>query len=186
MPNPNFLPDAMSLDPDRQQIFESCVDQCADSMYRVAFRLLGDANLAQELVQETYLNAWKSIGQLRETDRMRAWMFSILRNQYTKLLTRETRAPQPQEEMQSVPAAPPADHATRDAVQQAIEELDEKHKLPVLLVSMEGLSVDQAAEILDVPRGTVLSRLHRGRAKLKQKLALSLPADALMGESHGV
>jgi RNA polymerase sigma-70 factor (ECF subfamily) len=57
-----------------------------------------------------------------------------------------------------------------ERVQAALEQLEDNHKLPILLVSMEGLSVDEAAEVLGWPRGTVLSRLHRGRQRLRQKL----------------
>ena len=57
-----------------------------------------------------------------------------------------------------------------DRVQAAVATLDDKHKLPILLVSLEGMTVEEAAKALDVPRGTVLSRLHRGRQKLKEIL----------------
>ena len=63
------------------------------------------------------------------------------------------------------------DQDTVDRVQAALETLDEKHKLPVLFVSLEGMTVDEAASALEIPRGTVLSRLHRGRQKLKQILS---------------
>ena len=75
---------------DSQTQFEECVSTCAESMYRVAFRLTGNQTLASELVQETYLNAWKSLDSLKDNNRMRSWMFSILRYQYTKLLRRES------------------------------------------------------------------------------------------------
>jgi len=55
-----------------------------------------------------------------------------------------------------------------DIVQHAIQQLDDDQRMPILLVSMEGLSVDEASEILNIPRGTVLSRMHRGRKRLKE------------------
>ena len=154
-----------------QQRFEECVESCADSLFRVAFRLTGNQTLASELVQETYLNAWKSIDNLRVPERMRAWMFSILRNQYTKLLRKEKRNVQTVAHLNDVSKPEQTKDDVTDRVQTALATLDEKHKLPVLLVSIEGMTVDEAAKVLDVPRGTVLSRLHRGRQKLKEILS---------------
>jgi RNA polymerase sigma-70 factor (ECF subfamily) len=159
-----------------QQRFEECVECCADSLFRVAYRLTGNRTLASELVQETYLNAWKSIGTLNDSDRMRAWMFSILRNQFTKLLRDEKRNPSTAENLGDVSlndasTMRPSNNEQVDRVQAALATLDEKHKLPVLLVSLEGMTVEEAASVLDIPRGTVLSRLHRGRQKLKEVLS---------------
>lgn len=159
----------MSADLQHQELFESCINQHADSMYRVAFRLTGDRELASELVQETYLHAWKGLGSLRDKTRMRSWVFGILRNQYTKLLRKlpkATQLAQPETVESSLREQAEPD-SIREMVQKAVKQLDEKHKMPILLVSMEGMSVEEAGEILDVPRGTVLSRLHRGRKQLK-------------------
>ena len=153
------------------QRFEECVECCANSLFRVAYRLTGNQTLAAELVQETYLNAWKSIGNLKDPDRMRAWMFSIMRNQYTKLLRLEKRSVPTKEHLNDVSKPEIAENDTADRVQAALARLDDKHKLPVLLVSLEGMTVDEAAAILETPRGTILSRLHRGRQKLKQLLS---------------
>jgi len=102
---------------------------------------------------------------------MRAWMFSILRNQYTKLLRKEKRSVQTLEHLNDVSKPKTIKNDVTDRVQAAVATLDDKHKLPVLLVSLEGMTVDEAAKILEVPRGTVLSRLHRGRQKLKEILS---------------
>ena len=171
LPEHNIPAIFMSDDSQHRQLFESCIDQNADSMYRVAYRLTGDRELASELVQETCLNAWRSIGSLKDASKMRGWVFAILRNQYTKVLRKlpaERQLAQP-ESVQSVgPTSEPDETTTQAIVQQAIEQLDDHHKFPILLVSMEGMSVDAASEVLDVPRGTVLSRLHRGRKQLKE------------------
>ena len=98
-------------------------------------------------------------------------MFSILRNQYTKLLRKEKRNLQTIPHIEDVSKPEQTKDDVTDRVQTALAALDEKHKLPVLLVSIEGMTVDEAAKVLDVPRGTVLSRLHRGRQKLKEILS---------------
>ena len=156
---------------DTRKQFEACVERCADSMYRVAWRLTGNSGDADDLVQESYIQAWQKIDSLRDPDRMRSWMFAILRNQFLKSVRKKKPVASP--EVESV-----ADHRTDesaveenvDAVQQALTQLDEDQRMPILLVSMEGLSVDEASEILQIPRGTVLSRMHRGRQKLKELL----------------
>jgi RNA polymerase sigma-70 factor (ECF subfamily) len=160
----------MPTDPELQQRFEQCVDDCAGSLFRVAFRLTGNRTLASELVQETYLNAWKNISGLKDPERMRSWLFAILRNQYSKLIRKESRTAPASGQLDSIAVMSKTNDQTTDLVQEAIARLDENHKLPVLLVSMEGLSVDEASKLLDLPRGTVLSRLHRGRQKLKEIL----------------
>ncbi len=151
--------------------FEACVDTCADSLYRVAFRLTGNATLAGELVQETYLNAWLGVDSLHDVSRMRSWLFSILRFQYTKLLRREGKFGERVSDLDALPSPNQSrPNQVVDRVQAAMQQLPEMHKLPLLLVAMEGLSVEEAASSLNIPRGTVLSRLHRGRQKLKEIL----------------
>ena len=157
--------------PEAQRQFEECVECCADSLFRVAYRLTGNRTLASELVQETYLSAWKSIDSLKDPDRIRAWMFSILRNQYTKLLRKEKRHVPTSEHLSDFSKPDPTNENAVDRVQAALAMLDDNHKLPVLLVSLEGMTVEEAARVLETPRGTVLSRLHRGRQKLKEILS---------------
>ena len=162
----------MAIEADQRKKFEQCIEACAGSLYRVAFRLTGNATLANELVQETYLNAWRSIDSLKDTNKLRSWLFAIMRNQYSKIVIKENKAISTTDQIEGIGTAETTrrqelQQELRRAVQEAVNELDEKHRLPVLLVSMEGMTVDQAAEILQIPRGTVLSRLSRGREKLK-------------------
>lgn len=158
----------MSKQTDRRELFEQCIESCADSMYRVAFRLTGDSTLATDLVQETSLAAWKNLDSLRDPQRMRSWIFSILRNQYSKLVRHEKRNPTAIEAIEEIPKNESHDREElRQTVQLSVSQLEEKHRMPLLLVSMEGFSVDEAAEILQIPRGTVLSQLSRARDKLK-------------------
>ena len=160
----------MANDQKRKQAFEECVAQCADSLYRVAFRLTGNQTLACELVQETYLNAWQDISKLKSEQRIRSWMFAILRNQYTKLLRKEKKVSNAIQAMSEVATSQNDDDELSDRVNQALARLKESQRLVVLMVSMEGMTVDETAEILGLPRGTVLSRLHRGRESLKRIL----------------
>ena len=167
----------MTNDMQLKRLFEQCVDEHADSLYRVAFRLMGSRELAEELVQETYLNAWRNISSLRDSKKLKSWMFAVLRNQYGKLVRRVTKNRRQSVQNIDELAAPSDDSnaLAQFALRSALQELNDDHKLPLLLVAMEGMTAQQAAEILEIPRGTVLSRLHRGREKLKEILNRSDP-----------
>ena len=156
--------------------FQQCVDDHADAAFRVAFRLLGNRDRAEELVQETYVQAWRSLNSLKDPQKIRSWLFAILRNQYAKSL-RSNRPvfPLESEPIQQAERSPDVEEA-QELVQQAIQQLDEEHRLPLLLVAMEGMSAEDAGETLGIPRGTVLSRLHRARQKLKMILEPKLNA----------
>lgn len=158
--------------PDSRKLFEQAVESHAESMYRVAWRLTGNANAADDLVQETFSQAWQKIDSLKDATKIRSWMFAILRNQNLKAIRRKNPAASPDVDLVTDHRSGEADNADRadriDLVQQAVEQLEEDQRMPILLVSMEGLSVEEAAEILGIPRGTVLSRMHRGRKRLKE------------------
>lgn len=168
----------MPKPPDPRMLFEECVESCADSMYRVAWRLTGDSGAAEDLVQETFVQAWQKIDSLRDVAKMRSWMFAILRNQNLKAIRKKKPTASP--DVEAV-----VDHRTdgsekteqASVVQGAIEQLEDEQRMPILLVSMEGMSVDEASEILDIPRGTVLSRMHRGRKRLKEILNREIDAN---------
>jgi RNA polymerase sigma-70 factor (ECF subfamily) len=132
----------------------------ADQVYRVARRLVGTREEAEELVQETYARAFRSWRSYSHGTNMRAWLLRILTNLNLDRGRRIQRTPdtQPLEEgdyylANKVSALP---HDFRDVV---------------VLVDIGDFSYADAAQILDVPLGTVMSRLHRGRRLLKQKLA---------------
>lgn len=168
----------------RERLFEQCVDAHAESLYRVAYRLTGNHDLANELTQESYLQAWAHIGTLKEITKLRSWMFAILRNQYSKLIRKIARTRQLDDSTANSIAAPQSEYSGEEpdsvrSVRNAIEQLEENQKLPLLLVAMEGLSVEEAADALDIPKGTVLSRMHRGRKKLKSILKSELEIEEL-------
>lgn len=153
--------------------FETAVDEWAGSLYRVAFRWCGNRDRAEEIVQETFIGAWKNIDQLKEPQRIKSWLFGVLRNQFLKNCRSNVRNFQ---HVDSTELLASSDLKTelQQQVQDAIAMLDEDQRLPILLVSMEGWSTEEAAELLGIPKGTVLSRLHRGRQRLKEILAREL------------
>lgn len=160
-----------------RRLIESAIEAYADSMFRVAFRLLGSREQAEEVVQETWIGAWKNTSQLRDPSQIKSWLFGILRNQCYTSVKRTRRIPQRFECLNE-----PIDHhdnanELQQQVQQAIQNLDEDQRLPILLVSMEGWTTQEAADFLQIPLGTVLSRLHRGRQRLKDILSRELELD---------
>lgn len=162
----------MQDDSNTRELFEACVANCADSMYRVARRLSGNSGEAEDLVQESFAQAWQKIDSLRDSSRMRSWLFAILRNQYLKSVRKKKPvASSDVEQIADHRTATPSEEGSSDIVQAALEQLDEDQRMPILLVSMEELSAEEASDILGIPRGTVLSRMHRGRQRLKEILS---------------
>ena len=103
---------------------------------------------------------------------MRSWLFAILRNQYLKSVRKKKPvASSDVEQIADHRTATPSEEGSSDIVQAALEQLDEDQRMPILLVSMEELSAEEASDILGIPRGTVLSRMHRGRQRLKEILS---------------
>ncbi len=175
------------LDEEKKRLFEHCVADHHAAMYRVALRLTGCTNAARDLVQEAYLQAWSGLEGLRDPQRMTSWLFAILRNQHLKRVRREGRnRPLREQDLQNLSDHHPASSRTYsgtvpqetiDQVQTAVEQLDDDHKWPLLLHVMEELSVQEVATALELPPGTVMSRLHRARKKLKAIIERQIIAD---------
>lgn len=151
-------------------LFESAIDEFSETLYRVAFRMTGNHHSANDLVQETYLGAWRNITQVKDQTKLRGWLFAILRNQYSKTRQRQRINLSELGEIDGVPESRAHADDIQEMVQEAIQKLDDDLRLPILLVAMEGWSVAETAELLGIPVGTVLSRLHRGRGRLRQYL----------------
>lgn len=160
---------------DTRALYESLVRRHGSDLYRFAYRLVGDATRAEDLVQETYFHAWRSIGSLRDPEAGRAWLMTILRRRWARGLRREAHAPRVSrtgeadiDATASPLPGPDLDlFARRESVQAALDRLDVPLKEPFLLVFLEGLSCREAGERLSIPLGTVLSRIHRARASLR-------------------
>jgi RNA polymerase sigma-70 factor, ECF subfamily len=159
----------------------------ADQVYRVARRLVGSREEAEDLVQETYARAFRSWRSFTPGTNMRAWMLRILTNLNVDRGRRVQRSPQtqPLEESDYYLANKLASTAGEEALEQeqvverlsqdsvvtALSEISPQFREVVVLVDIGDFTYADAAQILDVPIGTIMSRLHRGRRALKQKLA---------------
>ncbi len=144
------------------------------SLYRYAFRLTGMAADAEDLSQQTFLIAQQKLHQLRDAERAAGWLFAILRSCYVKW--RRKRFPMTSTladlEMGEVPQ-PEAELSAVDGeeLQQVLGDLHEDLRLVLLMFYFEELSYKQIADELDMPIGTVMSRLSRAKQKLKERLS---------------
>ena len=171
--------------------FEEEVLELADQMYRVARRLVGSREEAEDLVQDAYARAFRSWRSFRPGTNLRAWLFRILTNLNIDRGRREQRAPdtQPIEEgdyylynrLEENGGAPDVDEVverlSQDSIVQALSSVPHDFRDVIVLVDIGDFSYQDAAQILDIPVGTVMSRLHRGRRILKQALAESAVGD---------
>ncbi|REK37610.1 MAG: RNA polymerase sigma factor [Planctomycetota bacterium] len=159
--------------PDARLSVSDLVEQYYELLYRFAYRLSGSSADAEDLVQQAFLAAHAKLDQLRESDKVRSWLFTIVHNAFRKQVRRQhpqafstlPSEPDPQVEAQ-VDAV-----ADADALQTALNQLTEEHRTPLILFYFEDFSYKQIAEMLDIPVGTVMSRLSRGKEHLRERMA---------------
>jgi RNA polymerase sigma-70 factor (ECF subfamily) len=145
-----------------------------ESVYRYAFRLCGSAADAEDLTQQTFLAAHRSLGQLREPASARSWLWAILRNCFLKELRRSGPVPAADLnlDLDAIPGELPDEvEIDQERLQEALGELPEVFRLVVVMYYFEDCSYREIAERLDMPIGTVMSRLARAKGHLRTKLA---------------
>lgn len=152
--------------------FQRLVADHSDAMYRLAFRLSGNAHDAEDLVQDAYRSAWKSRESYQHGRGDRAWLASILRRRCADQW-RRPRLPAgdglPVEELGAAGEDPLANQFT-DEVQQALDQLPHVLREALLLVVVGELTHQEAADLLGIPLGTALSRVSRARQQLREAL----------------
>src|SRR6266498_3802084 len=168
--------------------FESQALSFLDALYRTALRMTRSESDAEDLVQETYIRAFRFRDQFTPGTNLKAWLFRILTNTFINQYRRRAARPNETElddveesilyrQMRDVnpgaaspdPEAALLDGTLSSEVKEALEALPEKFRTTVLL-DVEGFSYKEIAELLDIPIGTVMSRLHRGRKFLQKRL----------------
>ena len=172
-----------------QADFERDAMQYTRQLYSAALRMTRNPADAEDLVQETYLKAYRAYHTFQEGTNLKAWLYRILTNTYINKYRKDSRRPSEVdlgtvEDMylyrrlgseESAEAARTTEDRVLDGlveseIKQAVEELPESFRMPVLLADLEGFSYKEIAEILDIPIGTVMSRLHRGRKAMQKRL----------------
>jgi RNA polymerase sigma-70 factor, ECF subfamily len=173
------------------------------SLYSAALRMTRNPADAEDLVQETYLKAYRAFGTFQEGTNLKSWLYKILTNTFINTYRSRRRRPTETElddvedlylyhrlgGLEAAAAGRSAEDLVLDRlseaeVKDAVESLPDPFRLAVVLADIEGFSYKEIAEILDVPIGTVMSRLHRGRRALQKALQpfaeqrrLTAPAD---------
>ena len=156
--------------------FESLALPHVHDLYRTARRVVGDPATAEDLVQEAYLNAWKSFHRFEPGTNCRAWLFKILFHgiHHHRRKWFHTKARETDEILENTMAyeSPIPERITDEEVLAALERLSPEFREVVLLADVEELSYRDVAETLKIPVGTVMSRLSRARRQLRKELAL--------------
>lgn len=190
-----------------REFFEKGVIAEMDSLYGAALRMTRDASQAEELVAETVARAWASLDTLKDRACFRSWLFRILMNRFisgyrkkkSEPVTEEWVGGEGEDENFSLfeklhqpfllwwgnPEQEFVNKLLREDLCRAIDELPEAFRMVVMLVDVEGFSYEETAEALDVPVGTVRSRLKRARAGL-QKTLWQHAGDIGAGKKEGV
>ncbi len=173
---------------ERESFFESDVMQHLDALYRTALRMTRNPQDAEDLVQETMLRAYRFLDRFEPGTNLRAWLFKILTNTYINRYRKAASEPRidsldDSEELSlyryldneaasrggSVEAQV-LDRFAENDIKEAIEKLPPQYRITVLLADVEGFSYNDIAEITNVKKGTVMSRLFRGRRLLQKAL----------------
>jgi RNA polymerase sigma-70 factor (ECF subfamily) len=167
--------------------FERDVLPLLPNLYAAALRMTRNPADAEDLVQDTYLRAFRGFSGFREGTNLKAWLYRILTNSFINTYRKKQRQPQTVEgpddldewylfdklggrNVELSAETEVLDKIPDEAVKAALESLPENFRLPVLLADVEGFSYKEIAEIMDTPIGTVMSRLHRGRKALQKAL----------------
>jgi RNA polymerase sigma-70 factor (ECF subfamily) len=172
-----------------QAEFERAALPFVDSLYNTAYRMTRNPEDAEDLVQETYLKAYKYRDKFEEGTNLKAWLFKILKNTFINSYRKKQQAP-PQSDFAEIEEAfenqvsedaagqmkNPEDelleHVLDEDVQRALDSLPADYRMVVLLADLEGFSYREIAEILEIPVGTVMSRLYRARKLLESAMLL--------------
>ena len=169
--------------------FTSDAMQYAPQLFSTALRMTRNRSDAEDLVQETYIKGWRSFHTFQDGTNLRAWLFRIMTNTYINKYNAQKRKGTEvelddveelflykrlgsidQSQLSSSAEDQMLELFTDDEVKNALEELPEDFRIPVLLSDVDGFSYKEIAEMLEIPIGTVMSRLHRGRKAMQKML----------------
>ena len=192
-------PQELSQD-DRDRLFAEQAIPLIDQLFGAALGMTRNRADAEDLVQETFMKAYTKFHQYQQGTNSKAWLYRILTNTYITHYRKAQRSPKRSggEEVEDWQLAAAASHDEKCLVsaeaealdnipssqlRTALESLSEDQRVVVLLSDVEGFAYKEIADMLDIPIGTVMSRLHRGRKNLREGLS-ALAAEYGIGENH--
>ena len=172
----------MTTEAGRQAKFNELAQNYGTDLYRYAMWICGNDALAKDLVQETYLRAWKALDSLKDVGAAKSWLITILRREYARTFERkvpkftdvETVVVPEETELE------PDDRTEVRLLRQGILKLPEKYREPLLLQVVMGYSCKEIAAELDISKSAVMTQLFRAREQLKQRLQ----KDGVTGNVH--
>ena len=152
--------------------FERLVAPWRDDLYRYAFWLSRDPDLADDVVQEAMLRAFRSLESLQDEGSVKAWLLTIARREHARVYERKRLETQDIDELSTAEAALIAtgNDTDIDDMRRAIFQLEESYREPLVLQVMFGFSTEEIAVTMDLTQGAVLTRLHRARRKLIEQV----------------
>ena len=158
---------------DRRRKFDELVGVFHHDMYRYAAWLCRDKAIAEDVVQEALLRAWKSLDALRDDGAAKQWLLTIVRRENARYFERKRLETVDIDNLTASQAALLAEQPDEelDDMRQAIYELEDDYREPLVLQVLMGYSTNEIAEQMGLKQGAVLTRLHRARAKLKDQMA---------------
>lgn len=172
----------MTSDTDKTKRFNQLAEAYSTDLYRYAMWICGNDALAKDLVQETFLRAWRALDSLKEIGAAKSWLITILRREYAR--TFERKVPKftdidkvviPDDDV-----VEPDEQVERDLLRQGIMTLDSKYRDPLLLQVVFGHSCAEISEQLGISKSAVMTQLFRAREKLKTQLQ----KDGVTGNVH--
>lgn len=156
---------------DRHHRFEAMVRALSTGLYRYAFWLCRDRNTAEDLVQETFMRAWKGLDGLRDDRKAKSWLMTTLRREFARQMARQRPTIEDLDLEQCAGDAPTGEESREIwELRRALALLPDSYREPLALQVLGGYETAEIAEMLDMPRATVLTRLFRARQKLRDAL----------------
>ena len=161
----------MSQDKQKQEDYQKLVLTYSDEMFRYAIWLSKDVSQAEDLVQESCLRAWKSLDKLREATSSKAWLMTIVRNEFNRQFARY-RPTMVDVEMETITGRDFGQDVSTEAfvLRQALADLAEEYREPLVLHVVGGFSCQEIANICDISKSATMTRLFRAKQKLRKVL----------------
>jgi RNA polymerase sigma-70 factor, ECF subfamily len=174
---------------ERERRFEALCEPCRADVFRFAMWLSRSRTVAEEVMQETFLRAWRSLDSLQDESTVRSWLLTIARREHARLHERKRHPTVDIDDLTSAESAALAERHERDPddvrdVRDAIFELEPEHREPLILQVMLGYSTEEIARHMGLNEGAVSTRLFRARNRLRARLGLG-PDESAREDDHG-